>query len=168
MIFSPIFRKDFIAIRLEWYHIKLQEVFNFYRKSLFRQFFFIKTRQITKTHTPRNAKTLESFFWVFRTLLNDLCQIIVRLNTLTHPLRELLQKDVDFDWNETSNEAFEKLKLRYLKIVILKNLYIEYSLHRRQSVWSILKTLLQKQKRIDKDDHKTLSCCSRSFSTTGQ
>ena len=40
-------------------------------------------------------------------MLNDLYQIIVHLNTLTHPLRELLQKKVDFDWNET----FEKLKL---------------------------------------------------------
>ena len=49
---------------------------------------------------------------VFRTILNDLYQIIVYLTALTHPLRELLQKkDVDFDWTETCNEAFEKLKL---------------------------------------------------------
>ena len=34
---------------------------------------------------------------VFRILLNDLYQIIVRLNTLTYPLRELLQMQVDFD-----------------------------------------------------------------------
>ena len=44
-------------------------------------------------------------------MLNDLYQIIVHLNTLTHPLRELLQKNVDFDWSETFNETFEKLKL---------------------------------------------------------
>ena len=41
-------------------------------------------------------------------MLNDLYQIIVHLNTLTHPLRELLQKNVDFDWSETFNETFEK------------------------------------------------------------
>ena len=33
-------------------------------------------------------------------MLSDLCQIIVHLNTLTHPLTELLQKEVDFDSNE--------------------------------------------------------------------
>ena len=44
-------------------------------------------------------------------MLNDLYQIIVHLNTLTHPLRELLQKNVDFDWSETFSETFEKLKL---------------------------------------------------------
>ena len=50
-------------------------------------------------------------FWVFRTMLNDLYQIIVHFNTLTHPLIELLQKEVYFDWTETCNEAFGKLKL---------------------------------------------------------
>ena len=44
-------------------------------------------------------------------MLNDLYQIIVHLNTVAHPLRELSQKDADFDWTETCNEAFEKLKL---------------------------------------------------------
>ena len=40
-------------------------------------------------------------------MLNNLYQIIVHLNTLTHPLRELLQKYVDL----TCSEAFGKLKL---------------------------------------------------------
>ena len=44
-------------------------------------------------------------------MLNDLYQVILRLNTLTHPLSELLQKNVDFDWTEACNEAFEKLKI---------------------------------------------------------
>ena len=38
---------------------------------------------------------------------NNLYQIIVHLNTLTHLLRELLQKEVAFDWTETCNEAFK-------------------------------------------------------------
>ena len=33
-------------------------------------------------------------------MLNDLYQIIEHLNTLTHPLGELLQKEVHFDWTE--------------------------------------------------------------------
>ena len=44
-------------------------------------------------------------------MLNDLYQVILHLNTLTHPLSELLQKNVDFDWTEACNEAFEKLKI---------------------------------------------------------
>lgn len=44
-------------------------------------------------------------------MLNDLYKIIVHLNTITHPFRELLQKKVVFDWTETCSEAFEKLKL---------------------------------------------------------
>ena len=44
-------------------------------------------------------------------MLNDLYQIVVHLNTLAHPLRELLQKQVDFDRAGTCNEVFGKLKL---------------------------------------------------------
>ena len=46
-------------------------------------------------------------------MINDLSQIIVHLNTLTHPLKEILQKEGSFDWNETSNEAFVKLDELY-------------------------------------------------------
>ena len=44
-------------------------------------------------------------------MLNDLYKIIVHLNSLTHPLRELLHKEVDFHWTGICNEAFGKLKL---------------------------------------------------------
>ena len=50
-------------------------------------------------------------FRVFQTLLNDFYKIIVHLNTLKYPLRELLQEKVDFDWTRACNEAFGKLKL---------------------------------------------------------
>ena len=50
-------------------------------------------------------------------MLNNLYQIIVQLNTLTHPLIELLQKDVVFDWPETCNEAFGRLKFCINSIV---------------------------------------------------
>ena len=44
-------------------------------------------------------------------MLNDLCQIIiVHLNAITYPLRELSQNEIASDWTETCNEAFEKLK----------------------------------------------------------
>ena len=60
---------------------------------------------------------------VFRILLNDLYQIIVRLNTLTYPLRELLQMQVDFDWPGAYNEAFGKLSDSWLS-------YFDESLYR--------------------------------------
>ena len=48
-------------------------------------------------------------------MLNDLYQIIVQFSTkyitLTYPLRELLQKKVDFDWTGICNEVFEELKI---------------------------------------------------------
>ena len=42
-------------------------------------------------------------------MLNNLCQILVPLNRLTEPLRELSQKGVNFDWTKTYDKAFIKL-----------------------------------------------------------
>ena len=36
---------------------------------------------------------------------------MIHLDKLTHPLRELLQKELNFDWTGTCNEALRKLKL---------------------------------------------------------
>ena len=69
-------------------------------------------------------------------MLNDLYQIIVHLNTLTDSLRKLLQKEVYFDCTGTCNE-----------------IYIE----------TIVNNTFSKKK-IDKDDHKTAYCFSRSLS----
>ena len=69
MIFWPIFKKDFIAIGLEWYYFKLHEVFRFSKDSL--QWLLSKEGNKTdrskleeteNTHTPKNAKNLWGFF----------------------------------------------------------------------------------------------------------
>ena len=44
-----------------------------------------RLEETEKTHSPNNAKNLRTFL-VFRIILNDLYQIIIHLNTLTHPL----------------------------------------------------------------------------------
>ena len=71
MIFSPIFKKNFIAIRLKWYYIKLQEEFIFCRRSSFFNGFFSeegnkpdrsRLEKTEKTHTPKDTKKLRSFF----------------------------------------------------------------------------------------------------------
>ena len=89
MMFSPIFRKDFIAIDSNGI------ILNF-KKRLFsrdsHQWFFFEEG------VKPDISKLEETRGVFRAMLNDLYQIIVNLNTLTHLLRKLLQKEVDFDW----------------------------------------------------------------------
>ena len=54
---------------------------------------------------------IQEVFWVFQTLSNNLYQVIVHLNTLTHHLRQLLQMEVDFDRTGICNEACGKLTL---------------------------------------------------------
>ena len=49
--------------------------------------------------------------------------------------------------------------------VILTNLYKEYSLHRRHTIWGVSTIPLQK---IGKDDHKTITYSSRLLSPTKQ
>ena len=46
------------------------------------------------------------------------------------------------------------------------NLYIEYNLHQRHPIWSILTMLLQRK--IDIDDHNTVSYSSQSLFPTDQ
>ena len=72
---------------------------------------------------------------------------MVHLNTPTHPLIELLQKEVDFDWTGNCNKAFGKLKL-YMNTDTCPSYFdIEYNLHRVHPIWGISTILLQKQER---------------------
>ena len=72
-------------------------------------------------------------------MLNDLYQIIVHLNTLTDSLRKFLQKEVYLDCTGTCNEIYIETKVN---------------------------NTFSKKKKIDKDDHKTAYCSSRSLSQT--
>ena len=49
-----------------------------------------KLEETEKTHTTKNAKNLKSFFWFFRTMLNDLYQIIVRFKYIYSFLKRTL------------------------------------------------------------------------------
>ena len=107
------------------------------------------------------------FFWVFQTKLNGLYQIIVHLNTLTHPLRELIQKPILIGLEsvtkllENSNSVWTVIP----SSAILVNLYIECSLHQRHPILCISTMILQK---IDKGDHQTASYSLRPSSPTDQ
>ena len=71
----------------------------------------IKPRSILEETEKCTQQKMQKKFLGLRIVLNGLYQIIVHLNTLTHPLRESLQKEVNFVWTGICNEAFEKLKL---------------------------------------------------------
>ena len=83
MIFSQIFGKDFIAIRLEWYTLNgIHTWYTFFLKTVYFSIFFLKTvyfsiffyskegikpdrsklEETEKTHKPKNAQNLRSFF----------------------------------------------------------------------------------------------------------
>ena len=69
-----------------------------------------KLEETEKMHTPKNGQNLRSFL-VFPNYVKQFIPNYSNLNTLTHPLMELLQKKADFDWTGSCNEAFGKLKL---------------------------------------------------------
>ena len=117
-IFWSILRKGLMKIRLEWYYIEPQEVFSL--KTVFFQKVFHLWKVLNQTQRKlENARIKKckkiDVFQVFRIVLNDLYQIIVQFSTkyitLTYPLRELLQKKVDFDWTGICNEVFEELNI---------------------------------------------------------
>ena len=65
-------------------------------------------------------------------MLSDFYQIIVHLNTLADHLRDLLQKEVDFDLTGTWNEII-----------------IDSTVYRHQPIWDIL-AILEKKKKKEK------------------
>ena len=63
-----------------------------------------------KKHAPKYVTNFKKFLG-FPNYVKRFIPNYSTLNTLTHPFRELLQKEGDFNWTETCHEAFEKLKL---------------------------------------------------------
>ena len=87
-------------------------------------------------------------------MLSDFYQIIVHLNTLADHLRDLLQKEVDFDLTGTWNEII-----------------IDSTVYRHQPIWDILAILEKKKKKKKKrkkenGGNKTVSYYSQSLSPT--
>ena len=117
-IFWSILRNDLMKIRLEWYYIEPEKVF-FLKTAFFSKVFHLwkvlnQTQRKLENARIKKCEKID-VFQVFRIVLNDFYQIIVQFSTkyitLTYPLRELLQKKVDFDWTGICNEVFEELKI---------------------------------------------------------
>ena len=69
---------------------------------------WLKLGETEKNHTPKNA--INFFFKFFWKIYTKYSTLIYKYSAVTHPLREVLLKVVNFDWTETCNEAFRKLK----------------------------------------------------------
>jgi len=65
-----------------------------------------KIEAIKNTPKPEDVKSLRSFLG----LTNYLKAYINDYSTITHPLRQLLQNDTDWEWSEKCENSFEKLK----------------------------------------------------------
>ena len=65
-----------------------------------------KTDAITKLEAPRNGKELKSFLG----LIQHLSKFINNLSMKTNKMRELLKKDVSWEWTSEIVEDFERLK----------------------------------------------------------
>ena len=70
-------------------------------------------------------------------MLSDFYQIIVHLNTLADHLRDLLQKEVDFDLTGTWNEII-----------------IDSTVYRHQPIWDNLAIIEKKKKKRKKKEKK--------------
>ena len=65
-----------------------------------------KLSAIRQMDAPKDRSELETILG----MVTYLTRFAPNLATLTAPLRNLLQKDVDFVWNESHDEAFQKIK----------------------------------------------------------
>ena len=65
-----------------------------------------KTEAITKLNAPKNVKELKSFLGS----IQHLSKFINNLSKKTDRMRNLLKKDVKWDWTPELDEEFEKLK----------------------------------------------------------
>ena len=66
-----------------------------------------KTRSVTEMSPPEDKKSLQRFLG----MVNHLGKFISNLATVAHPLRELLEKSVEWHWTERHESTFDRLKV---------------------------------------------------------
>ena len=76
-----------------------------------------KVEKITKFQTPRTRRQLQQFLGV----CNYYRQFGMRYAEHVEPFRDLLSKDVNWDWTENHTRAFEKLKMSFVNCVALSH-----------------------------------------------
>ena len=113
---------------------------------------------VSRIQRPSLASRVQEFWYA----------IIVHLNTLTHPSRELLQMEFNFNCTVICNEAFGKLKLCVNNDTCLsyfgESVYVAQITRTPPRMGYLCHTSINKEK----DDPKTVSYSSRSLSPTDQ
>ena len=65
-----------------------------------------KVRAIKQMPKPTDKKAVQRLLGA----VNQMSKFVPNLATITHPIRQLLNKNVIFDWNHEQNEALDKIK----------------------------------------------------------
>ena len=65
-----------------------------------------KVQAIKQMQAPSTKQELQSFI----SMINYLCQFVLSMSDVTIPLRKLLKRDFLFQWTDSHEEAFQKLK----------------------------------------------------------
>lgn len=115
-----------------------------------------RIRTIKELKNPKDKKDLQKFLGV----VNYLRSFLPNLSEVTSPLRELLKKNVLFQWNQTHSDAVTKIKELIVEAPILQNFNPdeEIIIQTDASQNGLGCCLLQKQGMV--------SCGSRSLSET--
>ena len=76
-----------------------------------------KVQAIKQMQAPSTKQELQSFIG----MVNYLSQFVPSMSDLTTPIRKLLKRDVLFQWTESHEDAFQKLKDS-----ISSDMYLQY------------------------------------------
>ena len=74
-----------------------------------------KTKAVREMNQPENVSELRRFLG----MVNQMGKFIINLAELTQPLRELLKKNMKWQWNIPQEEAFIKIKEELCKSTVL-------------------------------------------------
>lgn len=75
-----------------------------------------KVQAIVEMKSPKSKKDLQRFLG----MINYLRKFIPNLSSVNKPLQQLLEKNVEWHWTETHQQAFEELKCAITSAPVLK------------------------------------------------
>ena len=121
-----------------------------------------KITALQDANRPEDLKALKSFLG----MTNYLKRFIPNYSTITYPLRRLTQKEIDFEWNQECENAFQNLKtsLSEKSCIAYFDEQKETLIYCDASPVGISAILLQRTK--GKSDTKVVAYSSRSLTNT--
>lgn len=122
-----------------------------------------KIQAIKEFKQPKNVGDVRRYLG----MVNHMSKFAPNLAEATHPLRELLNKDSQWTWDEAQQTAFEKTKEMLIKspVLTLFNPNLETTVSADASSFGLGAVLLQKQ---SDGENKPVAYISRSMTSTEQ